>query len=73
MQVQTEQTINGKVVHQIGKVGPFKVFQEDIEDSCGSELLYFVNQSGNVVSTMGITADMSQGCGFISDIEINKV
>ena len=60
-------TIDGKVVDHRGKIGSMYVYSTELD--CDTRL-YFVNEDGDVEGIILVEADMSQGCGYISDIEI---
>lgn len=69
MKVEQSFVIDGKVVSKTNmSVGIYTVYEVYAEDNVDATL-YFVDKDNNVVSSMGIEADMGQGCGYISLIK----
>lgn len=66
MKLETNYTIGGVVVEDTGKrLGDLVIYTPKVD---GDDLtLYFVNREGNLVGKMEVEAEMSQGCGYISD------
>lgn len=61
-------TINGQVVeHNRQKIGKYDIYTADGD---GTDVTFYFVEGTNVVSTLEVSADMSQGTGFISGWEI---
>ncbi len=60
-------TIEGKLVDHRGNIGEMGLYSTELD--CDTRL-YFVNKDGDVEGVILLQAEMSQGCGYISDIEI---
>jgi hypothetical protein len=75
MKLQTNTTIDGKVVEAKGNIGGYEVFlgesgylTNDLVDD--EAVLYFVDESGQVVGSIKVEAGMGQGCGYIADVVV---
>ncbi len=67
MKVEKAFTIDGKIVKEAFQKGNIAVYKDDSDD-CGY-ICYFVdNATGVVLFKQYITADMSQGVGYIRGV-----
>lgn len=65
-------TIDGKVVEHKGVVGLYKVYCCEGDEDCADDtvILFFVDDTDDVVGSMRVDADMGQGIGYISDVSV---
>lgn len=71
MELQKNFTIQGKVVHHVGRVGKsVDVYTPEDDDL---DITFFFVQDGKVTHTLDVEAEMGQGTGFISGYEIKEV
>lgn len=60
-------TIDDKPVGKCNfSIGQYEVYRHQNVDS--DDTLYFVDMFGNVVGQIELVCDMSQGCGYISEV-----
>ena len=79
MKLQTNFTVSGKAVENIGKVSYSKqdkghiTIYEDQTTSFDSTVLFLISDDGEVLGSIRINCDMCQGSGYVSSIDINNI
>lgn len=70
--VEQNLTLDGRVLHKTdSRANKLDVYM-DADGTGDDETFYFVNGKNEVVFSLKVEADMSQGCGFISDWNIKE-
>ncbi len=72
MKVTRGITIDGEVVEQVGCIGG-SIGVYSTETGGDDVKLYFLNKNDEVMSVLTVEAEMSQGFGFISELEMEKL
>lgn len=69
IKVKQSTTIDGKVVKLAGSIAGVDIYHSDLD--CDTTL-FLADCNGNVLGTIKVEADMGQGCGYVSSIEVES-
>lgn len=69
IKIKQSVTIDGKVVNLAGSIAGVDIYHSDLD--CDTTL-FLVDCNGNVLGMIKVEADMGQGCGYVSSIEVKS-
>lgn len=71
MRLVTRETVNDNLVVYVGQVNAtIRAYRRELDMDVN--LIYFVNESNEVISTMTIETDTGQGVGYISEVRLEE-